>query len=126
MKILIIDDIQEMCDAIANAVSAPNIRTVICTECTAALALYRQEKPDWVFMDIRMKPVDGITLTRMLRLEHPQARIVMVTSYNDPEYRQVAKEAGAEAYVLKENMQQLRTIVRVNNQKNHNELVTSQ
>ena len=55
-------------------------------------------------MDIVMKNVDGIMATRQIIAAFPQARIVIVTDYNEGELRQAAHEAGACQYVVKENL----------------------
>jgi CheY-like chemotaxis protein len=76
-----------------------------------AVAMHRQYRPDWLIVDIAMPMLDGIEATRRIRRAAPDARVVIVTVSNDPALSDAAREAGACAYVLKENLLELRRIV---------------
>ena len=76
-----------------------------------AVALYREFLPDWVLMDLEMKRVDGLTATRQIVAQFPDAHICIVTSYDDEYLREEAKAAGASGYVCKENLQLLRFLL---------------
>lgn len=76
-----------------------------------ALALYRKHLPDWILMDLEMKQTDGLTTTRQIKAAFPEARICIVTSYDDEYLREEARAAGASGYVSKENLQLLRTLL---------------
>lgn len=76
-----------------------------------APALYSAAKPDWVLMDIEMKNTDGLTATRRILEQYGDAKIVIVTNYDDAHFRQSAHEAGAVGYVLKENLLDVRRIL---------------
>jgi DNA-binding NarL/FixJ family response regulator len=56
---------------------------------------------DVVVMDIAMPGMDGITATRMIRMRRPQARVLILTQYEDRQYVLALLEAGAAGYVLK-------------------------
>lgn len=76
-----------------------------------AAALYEKVHPDWVLMDVAMQPVDGLAGTRMILREHPEAKIIILTNYDDPDYRVAAREAGTAAFVLKERLTDLVSII---------------
>ncbi len=78
-----------------------------------AVALYASQRPDWVLMDWRMKPLDGIHATALIKAQFPEARIVIVSQYGDPELRALANQAGACACILKENVEELLSILTV-------------
>jgi len=63
-----------------------------------ALAL----SPDSVLMDISMPIMDGFEAARLIRDRLPDARIVMLTSSDDPADRAQAEAAGADGYLTKE------------------------
>jgi DNA-binding NarL/FixJ family response regulator len=55
-------------------------------------------------MDIKMPKLDGISATLRIKKAFPEARIVVVSQYDDPEVREGACRAGAAGYVLKDNL----------------------
>ncbi|HEV7914158.1 MAG TPA: response regulator transcription factor [Albitalea sp.] len=58
--------------------------------------------PDLVLMDIGMKDVNGIDLTRRLLAERPGLLVLVLSMYDNPEYVNRAMQAGARGYVLKD------------------------
>lgn len=70
----------------------------------SALEVYADLHPDFVLMDIELNGMDGIAATRALRGLDADAHIIMVTGHGDEPYRRAAAAAGAEAFVLKENL----------------------
>ncbi len=55
-------------------------------------------------MDIDLPGMNGIETARCIKKNLPQARLVMLITYENPEYRADAEAAGASAYVLKRKM----------------------
>lgn len=66
-----------------------------------AVELFRRHQPDVVLMDLRMPGMDGIKATCLIRAEFPQARVIMLTTYDGHEDIHRALSAGAQGYVLK-------------------------
>ena len=82
-----------------------------CVDGAQALATYRQHRPDWVLMDIKMKEMDGLAATMQIKAAFPEAQIIIVTGHDDARLREAAQSAGACAYVNKENLFELRRIL---------------
>jgi DNA-binding NarL/FixJ family response regulator len=110
MKFLIVDDSAYMRRCIKDFLPA-TVEKVECQSGNKALAAFVEHRPDWVLMDIEMKPVDGLTAARQIRADWPTARIIFVTSYDEPRYREAAAELKVEGYVLKDNLEQINQIV---------------
>jgi CheY-like chemotaxis protein len=112
MKILIVDDNAGMRRLLRRAV--PDTTSVIweCSDGAEALAAYSEWRPDVVLMDIRMPHMDGLAAARQIRRFDPSARVVMVTDYDDEDLRAAAREAGACAYALKQNLTELPGLIR--------------
>jgi CheY-like chemotaxis protein len=113
MRLLIVDDNYQMRRLIKSIVRDIADSISECSDGSEALQVYRAHEPDWVLMDIEMKELDGISATRQIKAAFPNARIVMVTEYNHPDYREEALRAGACEYVLKENLFEIRRILTI-------------
>jgi two-component system response regulator DegU len=110
LVILIVDDSARVREAIRTIVDNPGYQYFECDNGSKVLDLYREIRPDWVLMDIKMPGINGIQATRDVKAEFPDARIVIVTNFDDEEFRDAADEVGARAYILKEDLIQLRDI----------------
>jgi CheY-like chemotaxis protein len=111
MTILVVEDSEAMRRLIRKVICAPTDHYYECSDGGEALATYAQHRPDWVLMDIGMKTMDGITATRRIRAAFPEAKIVIVTNYDDPDLREAARAAGACGYILKENLVEARSLL---------------
>jgi DNA-binding NarL/FixJ family response regulator len=79
----------------------------------AALDAYADLKPDVVLMDIRMPIMDGVEATRRLRSRWPEARIIILTTFDDDASVFEGLRAGARGYLLKDlSGQELASAVR--------------
>jgi CheY-like chemotaxis protein len=109
--ILIVDDNAKMRGAIKMVIGKAARNAMECDSGAEAIKLYGEFHPDWVLMDIRMKEMDGITATRKIKTEDPEAHIIIVTNYDDVDFRRDAAEAGAFAYVTKDDLTLLNHIL---------------
>jgi DNA-binding NarL/FixJ family response regulator len=84
--------------------SAPETLTVVgeAADGEEALALVLRVRPDIVVTDLVMPRLDGVELTRRLRQELPQTRIILMSSYTEDAYRLLASDSGADAFVSKQ------------------------
>ncbi len=57
--------------------------------------------PDLVFMDIKLPGENGLDLTAKLKAEYPRVAVVVLTSYDTPEYREAAVKAKADHFLAK-------------------------
>ena len=69
-----------------------------------ALKIIAAQTPDLVFMDIRLPGVNGIQLTKDIKMKFDNIIIVVLSSYDVPEYRQAAFRSGADCFIAKESI----------------------
>lgn len=81
-----------------------------CSNGPEAVRTYFLVQPDWVLMDLQMSDGDGLSATREIRSRASDARIVIVTEFDEDELRRAAADACAVAYVLKENLLRVRQL----------------
>jgi len=66
-----------------------------------ALTKVEYLRPDIVFMDIQLPGENGLEVTKKIKLVYDYIVIVILTSYNLPEYRQQAFRNGADCFISK-------------------------
>lgn len=66
-----------------------------------ALPLIRQAKPNVLITDIRMPFMDGLALSKLVRQEFPDIKIVIISGYDDFEYARQAISIGVDCYLSK-------------------------
>jgi CheY-like chemotaxis protein len=111
MKVMIVDDHAGVRNMLRQLLAAPGDSVVECATGEAAVQAARDFKPDYVTMDVRLPDLSGLEAARAIRASHPPSRVVIVTSYDQPFLRQTAREVGAIAYVLKDNLAELRSVL---------------
>ena len=68
------------------------------------LGIVDAQKPDLIFMDIRLPGENGIQLTQKIRTRYPNTKVIILTSYDSLEYREAAIRSGAICYISKDSL----------------------
>ena len=68
-----------------------------------AVEMVRRLRPDVVLMDLKMPGVDGVEATRKITAEHPEVKVLVLTTFDVDSYVLQALRVGASGYVLKES-----------------------
>lgn len=66
-----------------------------------AITQFREHRPDITLIDLRLPKMGGVEVIERLRMEEPQARFIVLTTYDGDEDIYRALKAGAKAYLLK-------------------------
>jgi DNA-binding NarL/FixJ family response regulator len=104
MKVVICDDQAIVRDGLAMLLKLePDIEVVGAAEDgAAAVEMVAKEKPDVILMDLKMPIMNGVEATRRIRANHPEVKILVLTTYEDDEWVFDAIQAGASGYLLKD------------------------
>jgi two-component system, NarL family, response regulator DevR len=104
LRLLVVDDHEVVRQGLAALLNRREAFQVVAEAGTVEEALVAVDRfaPDLVIMDVRLPDGSGIEACREIRAEHPEIRIVMLTSYPDEEAVLSAIVAGASGYLLKQ------------------------
>ncbi|HXJ62069.1 MAG TPA: response regulator transcription factor [Verrucomicrobiae bacterium] len=109
---MIVDDHAEMRRLLRSMLEDLASEVTECADGAEAVAAFARQRPDWTIMDITMKGMDGLEATRRIRTRFAGSRIVMLTQHDTPQMRAAALEAGACAFVVKDNLAEISAILR--------------
>ena len=104
MKILLVEDNASMRRLLKSMIEKIAAEIIEAGDAKTAVELYRAEHPDWVLMDIFMKPANGLTAAAAIKNINSDARIVFVSSNTDKRIRQAADDAGGMAFFGKDDL----------------------
>lgn len=109
IRILIVDDQRLIREGLASLLKANKEFEVIGDASNGQEAIRQTDllRPDVILMDVRMPNMDGITATKLILEQHPNIRILILTTFNDDEYVAGAMRAGASGYLLKDDTEVL-------------------
>lgn len=111
MKVLLVEGNTALRGVIRQLMALPGVWIQECVDSAHAVKAYAAGRADFVVMDIGMKDLDGIAATKQLKAMDPDARIILVSDYDDAALRESAREAGACGYVMKDNLLEVRELL---------------
>lgn len=110
-KLLIVDDQSNARNLIRSFLTIPGMTFHECASGHEAIAAVLDFKPHWITMDVKMPGMNGFETIRAIKKAHPEGRVIIVTSFNEPQFRDLAVSAGAVGFILKENLLALRLLL---------------
>ena len=103
-RVLLVDDHALLRTGVANIINQePDLRVVAeAGNGVEAVEAFERHRPDVTLLDLRMPVMEGVEVVRQLRLRDPNARVIVLTTYDTDDEISRALKAGAKAYVLKD------------------------
>jgi DNA-binding NarL/FixJ family response regulator len=104
LRVMLVDDHEIVRDGIKAMLDTEDDVVVTAQAGTVREAIdeAHRTRPDVVVMDVRLADGSGIEATREIRADHPDTRVLMLTSFADDEALFASIMAGASGYVLKQ------------------------
>ncbi len=101
-KIMVVDDSRVVQIQLSKILEGSDFEiAAYCRTGEEAIQKYTDVQPDLITMDIIMPGIDGLEAARAILQEHPEARILMVSSLAYDDTMDEAKEIGAKGFVYK-------------------------
>ncbi|SHI16078.1 response regulator transcription factor [Sporanaerobacter acetigenes] len=105
MNIIIVDDDPLVVESLKIIINANGIDILdVGYDGLQAVELYTKHKPDLILMDIRMEKLNGIEAAKEILKVDNNAKILLITTFQDDEYIGVALSLGCKGYILKQNI----------------------
>jgi two-component system response regulator MprA len=101
IRILVAEDDRAVRDSLVRALQLEGYTVAAAKNGAEALEAVRQAEPELVLLDVSMPMVDGLTVCRVLRAEHNQVPVLMLTARTEPSDRVAGLDAGADDYLAK-------------------------
>lgn len=101
MKILIVDDEIEICNIFYDFFTPKGYEVSKATSGKEALEKVEAQKPNLVFLDIRMPQMDGLEVLKQIKEIDKSITVIMVTVLKDERIAKKAIKLGASDYVTK-------------------------
>lgn len=103
-SVLIVDDHALLRTGVANIINhEPDLEVVAeASNGLEAVDAFERHRPDVTLLDLRMPVMEGVEAVRRIRERDPQAKVIVLTTYDTDEDIARALKAGAKAYILKD------------------------
>jgi two-component system, NarL family, response regulator DevR len=104
IRILLVDDHEMVREGLkAMLQSEPDLEVVAETGLGREVpALLDRTRPDIVLLDVRLPDMSGVEVCRQATRSHPDVRVIMLTTFVDPDLVDECIEAGARGYLVKD------------------------
>jgi DNA-binding NarL/FixJ family response regulator len=105
MKVYVVEDSDAICERIVRMVDDVRDAKVVGTADVVSSAIHGIEKhlPDVVILDIQLLDGNGFTVLQHVKKKIPAMKVIVLTNFNSDQYRNLAKQYGADAFLDKSN-----------------------
>ncbi|MCM8773332.1 MAG: response regulator [Candidatus Omnitrophica bacterium] len=99
--VLLVDDEEEIVNFLENFLRRFKIPSIKTTSGEEAIALYSKERIGFIFLDIQMEGIDGLSVLKELKKTDPSVKVIFITGRGEKELYEKTKKLGAIDYITK-------------------------
>lgn len=105
-RVAIVDDDSIVCSSLSTILKATGTAAIAWTACDGETAVdrYEDDNPDVLLIDVQMPVMDGLAASRKIIDAHPNAKILILTTFADESYIAKALEIGTKGYLIKQDV----------------------
>ena len=105
-RVAIVDDDPIVCSSLSTILKATGTAAIAWTACDGEIAVdrYEADNPDVLLIDVQMPVMDGLAASRKIIDAHPNAKILILTTFADESYIAKALEIGTKGYLIKQDV----------------------
>lgn len=112
-QLLVVDDDQDVRQMLKVVLEAHHFAVATAANGRQAVEQVNADVPDGVFLDVRMPIMDGFRALEVMRREHPQLTIIMISGSPNGDTAEKARVSGANGYLPKPiDPQRLKAVLR--------------
>jgi len=114
IRILTVDDHPLLLEGLAAVIQSQPDMVLVgqASNCRDAIQQFRELQPDVTLMDLRLPDMSGIDALIAIQAQFPEARIIMMTTFEGDDPIQRALQAGARSYILKSMPKEIADVIR--------------
>ncbi len=101
IDVLIIEDEVDICYLLSGILRKKNLNTSYVTTLFAAREILRKQYPDILFIDNHLPDGYGVDFLSLIKKDHPNTKIIMITAHDTGEDKQKAFKQGADYFIGK-------------------------
>ena len=101
IEVLIIEDEVDICYLLSGILRKKNLNTSYVTSLFAAEEILRKQYPDILFIDNHLPDGYGIDFLSLIKRDHPNTKIIMITAHDTGEDKQKAIKQGVDYFIGK-------------------------
>ncbi len=111
-NILVVDDEKNVLSTVGICLDSLGFKTTLCSKPQEVLALIKNTSYDLAFIDLKMRPLDGMEILAEIKLHSPSTSVVMMTAHGSIDNAVEAIKKGADFYLQKPfNFEELKMFV---------------
>jgi DNA-binding response OmpR family regulator len=102
MRVLLVDDEEELVATLAERLAMRGITTSWVTDYRAALDMVEHEPFDIALLDVRLPEMNGLELKRLLEVKRPSMKFIFLTGHgSEQDFNACSAESGKDFYLIK-------------------------